>query len=549
MKPFSVFKMPGRSTPSHEHAVVSCSRTGGLLTAGLLAFIPATSVAGGKKQRTVSLEPLSSITAHTPGVSAAEIVAHDPAAQRLFVVNALAAQIEVFDIHNPASPFFVGAIDVTPHGAVANSVAVHDGVVAIAVEASPKTEPGSVVFFNTALQFLAAVKVGAQPDMLTFSPDGRYVVTANEGEPSDDYTVDPEGSVSIVDVSGGAGLVRQSDVKTAGFTAFNGVSPEPDIRIFGPGASAAQDFEPEYLTITPNSKTAYVTLQENNALATVDLRQAVVTGITSLGTKNHQLPGNGLDASDRDGVINIQPWPVSGFHLPDSIASYKVGGDLFLVMANEGDARAYTAFNEETRVNAATYVLDPVKFPNAAALKTDAQIGRLRVTNTSGDTDGDGDIDVINSFGARSFSIRKPDGTLVWDSGDQLERITAEEEPAFFNASNANNLFDDRSDDKGPEPEGIALGKAFGRHYAFIGLERVGGIMVFDISDPAAPVFADYVNNRDFTQPTTVAAAGDLGPEGLIFISAPDSPTGAPLVVVGNEISGTTTLYELKKSK
>ncbi|RYD32665.1 MAG: alkaline phosphatase [Verrucomicrobiaceae bacterium] len=549
MKTFSVFTLSGKHTPFHEYRVGFHSRTGGFLTAGLLALIPTVSLAGGKNQKTVTLEPLSSIAAHTPGVSAAEIVAHDPATQRLFVVNAVAAQIEVFDIHNPASPFFVGAIDVTPYGAVANSVAVNDGVVAIAVEASPKTAPGSVVFFDTGLHFLAAVKVGAQPDMLTFSPDGRYVVTANEGEPSDDYTVDPEGSVSIVDVSGGVGLVQQSDVRTAGFTAFNGMPLAPDIRVFGPGASAAQDFEPEYLTITPNSKTAYVTLQENNALATVDLKHGVVTGISSLGTKNHLLPGNGLDAGDRDGVINIQPWPVSGFYLPDSIASYKVGGDLFLVMANEGDSRAYTAFNEETRVNAANYVLDPVKFPNAAALKTNAQIGRLRVTNTSGDTDGDGDIDVINSFGARSFSIRRPDGTLVWDSGDQLERITAEEEPAFFNASNANNLFDDRSDDKGPEPEGIALGKAFGREYAFVGLERIGGIMVFDISNPSAPVFADYVNNRDFTQPTTVAASGDLGPEGLIFISASDSPTNTPLIVAGNEISGTTTLYELKKSK
>lgn len=516
---------------------------------GLMALTSATSHAGEKKQKSITLEPLSSIAAHTPGVSAAEIVAHDPATQRLFVVNAVAAQIEVFDISNPSAPVFAGAISVLPYGAVANSVAVKNGVVAIAVEASPKTSPGSVVFYDTGLQFLAAVKVGAQPDMLTFSPDGRYVVTANEGEPSDDYTVDPEGSVSIVDLSGGVGLVQQSDVKTAGFTAFNGIPLEPDIRVFGPGASAAQDFEPEYLTIDPRSKTAYVTLQENNALATVDLKQGVVTGISSLGTKDHRIAGYGLDASDRDGAIHIMTWPVNGYYLPDSIASYKSGSDLFLVMANEGDSRAYTGFNEEGRVGDAKYLLDPVKFPDAEALKTNAQIGRLRVTKASGDTDGDGDIDVIHSFGARSFSIRKLDGTLVWDSGDQLEQITAAADPAFFNASNTNNLFDDRSDDKGPEPEGIAVGKAFGRSYAFVGLERIGGIVAFDITDPYAPVFADYVNNREFTQPTTTVGSGDLGPEGVIFISEGDSPTGTPLVVVGNEISGTTTIFEVKKRK
>ena len=94
--------------------------------------------------------------------------------------------------------------------------------------------------------------------------------------------------------------------------------------------------------------------------------------------------------------------------------------------------------------------------------------------------------------------------------------------------------------------------------YAFIGLERIGGVAVYDISNPLAPVFVDYVNNRDLTQPVSLEvegedvsnpAAGDLGPEGLLFIKAEDSPNGKPLLVTGNEISGSTTVLEINKAE
>jgi len=255
---------------------------------------------------------------------------------------------------------------------------------------------------------------------------------------------------------------------------------------------------------------------------------------------------NGLDASDQDKKINIRQWPVKGMYLPDAISSYKVGTHTFLITANEGDAREYDAFEEAVRID--SVMLDPVKFPNGEVLKNTADLGRLNITSTVGKNPATGLYEELFAFGARSFSIWSASGQLVFDSGDALELITAEAYPSNFNASNTNNTFDNRSDDKGPEPEGVVIGKVFGKPYAFIGLERIGGVAVYDVSNPAAPRFVQYVNNRDLTAAPGTPEAGDLGPEGLIFISAQDSPNGRPLVVTGNEISGTTTIYEIKST-
>jgi hypothetical protein len=419
-----------------------------------------------------------------------------------------------------------------------------------------------VVFFDSQLNFVSQVTVGALPDMLTFSPNGRHVLVANEGEPENDYSVDPEGSVSIIDLSGGVADLTQEKVRTAGFTAFNGMSrealfngnggsPKPAIRVFGPVSTVAQNLEPEYITVSRDSKTAWVTLQEANALAIIDIPTATVTRLAGLGTVDRSLAdngfgsGNALDASDRDGIINIRNWPVHGLYLPDTIASYSIGGKTYLVLANEGDSRDWDAYSEEARISGVT--LDTDVFPNAVDLKRNANLGRLKITTAQGDTDGDGAFEELYSFGSRSFSIRDAEGNLVWDSGDRFERITAAANPAFFNSNHEENAFDNRSDDKGPEPEALTVGKAFGRDYAFIGLERVGGVMVFDVTDPASPEFVQYLNNRDFNEAPGNIESGDLGPEGIIYISEENSPAGKPLLVVANEVSGTTTVYEVSK--
>ena len=469
------------------------------------------------------------------------------------------ATIDVIDIKKPKEPKFLFAIDLTPFGSNANSVAVHKGIVAAAVQNQIKTNPGMAVFFNAHGDFLNAVQVGALPDMIVFTPDGEKVLVANEGEPNDDYTIDPEGSVSIIDISRGVRRLRQDDVVTADFKKFNNAKLDPSIRIFGPNATVAQDLEPEYIAVSKDSKEAWVTLQENNAIAHLDIKRGRFTKLIGLGVKDHSLPGNELDVSDRDNVINIANWPIKGFYLPDSIASYEYRGRTFLVIANEGDTRDYDGYSEEARVSSLT--LDPVKFPNAADLKQNAKLGRLTVTTANGDTDGDGDFDEIYSIGGRSFSIWSDSGKLVFDSGADFERIIAERLPNNFNSDNADNDFDTRSDNKGPEPEGVTVARLSGDVYAFITLERVGGIMIFNITNPDDVSFVDYVNSRDFAVPVCDEpddgdceqgsipnpAVGDLGPEIVHFIDADDSPNGKPLLAVANEISGTTTLFEIVK--
>ena len=331
----------------------------------------------------------------------------------------------------------------------------------------------------------------------------------------------------------------------------------PGVRITGPaGTTVAQDLEPEFIAIAPNNQTAYVACQENNAIVVIDIKRGKVMDVFGLGLKDHSLPGNGLDPSNRDGGIAIANWPVMGLYMPDSMVAYESDGEFYLVTANEGDAREWGDYIDEARVGDmgedGLGVLDPTLFPNADDLMKNANLGRIKFVTTEGDLDGDGDYDQIVTFGARSFSIWNTKGQLVFDSGDAFERITAQLIPEGFNSDNGEgDSADSRSDDKGPEPEGLAIGKIKGRTYAFVGLERVGGIMVFDITQPAQSRFVTYVNNRDFSVEfdednlDNIVAAGDLGPEGLAFVPAHESPSRQPLLLVGNEVSGTFTIYAI----
>lgn len=494
----------------------------------------------------MTLTPIGTYETNVFDEGGAEIAAYDAETQTLYVTNGNDDTLDLISIADPTAPELITQVDITEYGAGLNSVATQDGIVAVAVEAEEVDANGVVLFLDTAGEFIATVEVGVLPDMVTFTPDGTKVLTANEGEPNDDYSIDPEGSISIIDISEG---VENATVTTAGFEAYNeeGALPE-GVRIYGPGATVAQDLEPEYIVVDPDSTIAFVTLQENNALAAVDLELGEVAGILPLGFKDYSVEGNGIDASDEDGAINIQPWPVVGMYQPDAIDAYVVDGTLYLVTANEGDARDYDTYSEEARLgDFAPEDFDSEVFPNIEELLAEENLGRLEVTTEGLDSDDDGLIDRIISYGARSFTIWDAlAGEIVFDSGDQLEQITAELFPDNFNSTNdENGSFDSRSDAKGPEPEGVIIAEIDGTPYAFIGLERIGGVMVYDISDPTAAEFVTYVNNRDFTGNAEEGTAGDLGPEGLVFISAEDSPTGTPLLVVTNEVSGSTTIYEI----
>ncbi len=521
----------------------------------------------------------------------AEIVAFDATTDKLFVVNSGDSTIDVLDLTDPANPTKLATIDVTAATVTgftaggANSVATKNGTLAVAVENDDKQANGQVYFYNTdTLAFEAAVEAGALPDMVTFTHDGAKVLAANEGEPNDMYTVDPEGSITIIDVATKAAT-------TADFTDFNALEQDlldAGVRIFGYdfvndiASTVAQDLEPEYITISEDNTKAFVALQENNALAVVDIANSDVTEIISLGYKDHSVRGNGIDGVRDDEQAIVETVPVFGMYQPDSIASYTFNGNTYIVTANEGDAREYLTknevadeaaceaaggiefeeddgdllcfyFKEEERVRKLDLNTENFTNEELAKLGDKDGLGDLTVTMVNGLNDED-TYDEVYAYGARSFSIWNENGDLVYDSGDQFEQIIATLTPNYFNASNDKNEIDNRSDNKGPEPEGIAIGTIDGRTFAFIGLERQGGIMVYDVTNPFATGFVGYTSNRDFSidigdikdGTLPAGAAGDLAPEGMEFVSSDDSPNGKPLVIVGNEVSGTTTIYEVK---
>ncbi len=464
----------------------------------------------------------------------AEILAFDEEKMELWVVGTDAeaatpvgrSGIDVLALDGS----LVNSIDLQALGGV-NSVSISNGLAAVAITAPVKTNPGVVSFFDTTtFASLATVTVGANPDSLIFTPDGSRVLVANEGEPSS-YLIgpsgDPEGSISIIDTS-------TFVASTAGFGGFDAAAlGAAGVRIFGPNATVAQDIEPEYIAVSADGTTAMATLQENNAVAIVDIASSTVTAVKALGLKDHSLPGNGIDASDRDGAGNaalngnIRNWNVQGMYLPDTIAGFTQGGSQFYVTANEGDARAdWEGFNEEIRIGQAA--IDPALEATMAAAHgadwrtNNDKLNRLNVSLT-GDTDGDGDLDQLLAYGGRSFSILDANGNLVFDSGDQLEQIVFQQFPQLWD--------DGRSDNKGPEPEAVAIGEIGGSTLMFLGLERSNAVMVWDLTDLSNVSFVDML----FT-------AGDVGPEGLSFFTA----AGLGWLAVANEVSGTTSLYSVQ---
>jgi hypothetical protein len=494
----------------------------------------------------ISLNYIGSFDPSGTNSSSTEIVVHDPTTQRLFTISSITDVFDIINFSNPTAPTVVSTINMAPYGGI-TSIAVKNGIIAAA---SPNTNPqqnGSVVFFDINGNFLKQVTVGALPDMVTFSPDGTKVITANEGEPNDAYTVDPEGSISIIDISGGVSNLTQTNVTTLNFNAFDSqvaALTATGLRKVRTNNTLSQDLEPEYVTVSADSQKAWVTLQENNAIAEINLATKTITNIWGLGKKDMSIPGNGFDASDNNGEVLIANWPVKAYFLPDGVQNFKVGGTNYIVTTNEGDEKDLSGFSERTTVGANDYILDPTIFPQSSILKASYNLGRFRVTNATGNTDGDTDFEEIAALGARSFSIFNADTKqIVYDSGDRFERYIAANHPLIFNADNESNGTKTRSRAKGPEPEGVALGTIGTQTYAFITLERTGGVMVYNVTNPNNPTFTDYKHSR-----STSAYGGDNGPEGIIYIAPENTTTGKGYVIIANEISGTLSMYEINSA-
>ncbi|WP_434965095.1 choice-of-anchor I family protein [Brevibacterium casei] len=559
---------------------VTAALTAFLLTTGLSAGL---TVAGGTPARAGGVP--DPITTSAPGAqvalgylgayetgqfdeSAAEITAVH--GNTVFTVNAQAASVDIIDASDPKNPAKVG--EITGSG-TANSIAIReDGLGVIALENEDKTKPGSLMFFDartTSATVLGTVGVGSLPDMVTITPDGAQALVANEGEPANDFSTDPEGSVGIVDLPAEVAAPTEADVRTADFREFEegGSKTLPEgVRVFGPNPEGdlpvSRNLEPEYITVAGGK--AYATLQEANAIAVVDIAAGEVERIMPLGFKDYGTAGNGLDPSDRDPkdapTVNIATYPgLKGAYMPDTVSTFSAGGTDYLVTANEGDSREWGDFVDAARVeDLGTDGLAPVCTTSPLADKLgDDQLGRLNVITDLGLSEDGSCYEELYAFGGRSFSIWTTDGKLVADSGDEFEQMTAKAIPQFFNSNHTESNFEGRSDDKGPEPEALTIGQVGETTYAFVGFERIGGIAVYDLSDPQSPEFATYFNNRDFSVSVEdeidgaadpaglLSKAGDLGPEGITFLSAGESPTGEAALVIGNEVSGTTSLYSV----
>ena len=536
-----------------EYFVLSFENAVGVtLTGETLAtiYIKDNDVTAPVPNKDIALEFVTSFDPSGANESTCEIVVFDAASKKLFSTSAVQDRLDIIDFSNPEEPKTLKSIDMTPYGGV-TSVAVKNGVVAVASPNVLEHLDGSVVFFDTDGKFLKQVTVGALPDNISFTPDGTKVLTANEGQPNKDYTIDPEGSVSIIDISGGVDKLAQTNVTTLLFTAYNTAEAEAILTASGVRklkltSKMSEDFEPEYITTSADSKKAWVTLQENNAIAEINLETKAITSVWGLGTKDMSQPGNGFDVSDNNGEVLIANWPVQAYFIPDGVASYNAGGTNYIVTANEGDEKEYTGFEERTTIGAANYVLDATAYPQAAMLKNSNNAGRLRVTNLDGKNEA-GAYKQIYAVGTRSFSIFNADTKkIVFDSGNDFEMYTSTTPSikVLFNADSEDNKVKGRSRAKGPEPEGVTVAKIKDKVFAFVGLERVGGVMVYDITNPADAMFVDYANSR-----TVSAYGGDNGPEGITYISDTESPNGKAYTIIANEISGTLAVYEVNQTK
>ncbi|MCK8062714.1 choice-of-anchor I family protein [Vibrio sp. 1CM7H] len=522
--------------------------------------------------------------------SAAEIVSYDACTDKLYVVNAEAKRVDVLSMDDNGVPTQTAFINLNSAGeaagieiGAANSVAVFNGLIAVAIENRNKQAKGIVGLYRSDdLSLVMTFPTGALPDMVGFSKDGRYIATANEGEPNSDYSVDPEGSVTLIVLNLG---VAQAEVTQIGFNEFDGSRKAElpmNVRISGPNATIAQDLEPEYLTFADNGK-IYVALQENNAMAIVNPESKSVERIVGLGEKSWS--DAKLDASNKDKIIgNLKSYPqLVGLFMPDTIDSYSVDGSTYIVSANEGDGREYGFKTTQEQCDKAGFMWDEDDFlgtdeytseqgtclshvdevrgkklkvaaehPLAEALKDNKQLARLKVIKPEQTLSAQ---ENVQAFGARSFSIWDENGKLVFDSGDDFATIALLNEGKNFNSTNDNNHSgDDRSDDKGIEPEAIEVAQINGRHYVFIGLERQGGIMIYDITEPKQVQFLHYVNRRDYNQPVCTQVedgectndtynpkAGDLGPESINYFTR----NGSHFIAVGNEVSGTTSVFRI----
>lgn len=494
---------------------------------------------------------INSLNSYSTGLSSedggvAEIVKFNSDNKKMYLVNGAEKAVDIVTVNKDETTEFYKRIDVSQmidgfeFGDLTSiDINTKHKVIAVAVQEEQYDANGAILILDYEGNYITHFEAGVQPDMVTFTPDGNYVLCANEGEPRHGYgdnVTDPKGSITLVNIKKG---VSNAVVTQSGFEKFDSEEKRKELIdnkvLLKKDAMPSDDLEPEYIAVDSKSKTAYISLQEANAIATLDIESGEITSVKGLGFKDHSVEGNEIDVVN-DGKIDIKTQEnLYGVYMPDGLALYESKGKTYILTPNEGDGREWVTkdFPHIDKAN---------EFKNIKSITIDGKkVDALDNDKHDGLEDGKNYI-----LGGRSFSIFDADTMeLVFDSGSDFEKITAERYPENFNCSNKNITLDNRSGKKGPEPEDVKVGIVNGRAYAFVGLERIGGVMAYDITEPSEAEFVDYINTRDYSN----SIAGDVAPEGLCFVSKEKSPTGKAMLLVANEVSGTVSLLDIVKQK
>ncbi len=532
-----------------------------LITAGQLPALA--------NEATVKVTEIAAISSGD-GEGSSEIAAFHAGSKRIFATNGVKNAIDIFDISDVANPKKVGAVSLAPYGNDVTSVAAgRDVVVAVVLvtetysaAGAPTTPNGKIVVFDTNGKVLSSPDIlGVLPDSITFAPNGTTALVAIEAQPvcakdnpattekeNLDYSKasDPVGGVSVVDLSNPAAPV----VRFAGFDKFTVETMRgKGIAVSSIVNSVSKDFEPEFVTAVDNNY-AYVTIQEANAIGKLNIESATFESITR--AFESRVSKVARDTSDKDSGAGPRTYQnVVAASQPDAIAGFKFGSGHYFLTANEGDSREYTCLNDDLR--GASLKVDTKRFPNWTTLSGAAALGRAKVNPNNGDTDLDGDIDTIHLRGSNSMTMYR-NGVALWDSGALLDQIqTTAFGVANINGSHSyssdkttmNYVGQDRSDDKGAEPEGVAIGMVGGRRIAILGLERMTALAIFDITAPLAPVFQEWLQML----PTKATPAKDVkhwSPEGIVFVPADKSPSGKALIITSYELSGSLSIHQIE---
>ncbi|SDW72515.1 choice-of-anchor I family protein [Paenibacillus sp. CF384] len=511
---------------------------------------------------TLTMTRLGSFIAGEPNGDGgvAEIVRYNPENHKFYSVNGSSdpATLDIVSLDNTGKPE-ANATSINIEEVVSDhlpdfeygdftsvDIDLKNDLVYAAIQEKTYTNNGAILVFDYDGKYVTSYEAGVQPDMIKVTHDGRYVLTADEAEPRL-AGADPEGSVTIVDrVNNVTKHVKFDDVSVIDdLVHLRGTANEAGL-ITGPAASkeaAKYDLEPEYIALSADEKTAYVSLQEANAIATIDIASGTVTSVKGLGYKDLNVEVNSLDLV-KDSKIKFENVPFKGMFMPDGIDTYTVDGDTYLFTANEGDA---TEWPGRTNISTIGGLKAGLTSTSDAAIFLAGKTVSGKTAYDGVEVPSDMGPDGIYLYGGRSFSIWNADSLEpVFDSKNDFEKITAQRLPKYFNSDHKEVAFDKRSTKKGPEPEYVKVGKVGSKALAFIGLERVGGIMAYDVTDPKNPTFVNYTNTRNFE---SNSLQGDIGPEGLEFIPATASPSGMPLLLVAHEVGGMITVYQLNVDK